>query len=611
MNEVSCRALDPFFQAVDRRGIERQRLTEGLEYKLEFLEDRHERIHWDAFRQFMTNVRAIFSTEELVEIGSVGLKSPGFKSFALIGRTLFSASGFYRWMLTSGGMGNQLFSNMSPSFRELGPGRIDLDLQVAPGYENCPDFFDFARGGFQALPELVGLAQARVTMVRLDRGARFEIEFDAKDSRRARLLRWLTRKSDARATAKELNDAIRALELRNEELEHARAQVERQRELLDVAYRLGHQISAERDLARVATAVANTLLARSGVVGVRVTITAFQQFVEERGTVKDAPVLDWPLPKANLGKIELWGAEEAELKQLLELVAPTLVLAVDNAVAYHDLAEYQAGLEKLVEQRTAQLRQASDELAALVEQLKVAQASREKFFGNISHEIRTPLSLILLAAGDIDRRAGQVLDQRSRAGLVGISEGARKLLRLVDELLLLAAGQVDKLTLSPEPTDTAALMRQIVAAWRPAAEAAELQLNVRTPDALVLEVDPTALERVVSNLVSNAVKYTPKGGRIDIELAVEGAEVRLNVADTGRGIDADLAGRLFGRFERAIGDDRRKSGTGIGLALVKQLVEAHGGTITAHPRTPAGTEFRIVLPASLIRTGVRDAVATQ
>jgi signal transduction histidine kinase len=588
VNEVSCRALDPFFQAVDRRGIERSRLVDGLTYELRFLQDRHERIDWDAFRQFMANVRKIFTTEELVEIGAVGLKSPGFKSFALIGRTLFSASGFYRWMLTSGGMGNQLFSNMSPSFRELGPGRIDLDLQVAPGYENCPDFFDFASGGFKAIPELVGLPTAKVVMVRLERGARFEIEFEASESRRARLLRWLTRKSDARATAKELNDTIRALEIRNEELERARAQVERQRELLDVAYRLGHEVSSERDLTRVATAVASTLLARAGVVGVRVTITAFQTVTEERGTAKEAPILDWPLPKAGLGKIEVWGTDIGDLELLLELVAPTLVLAVDNA-------EYQFGLEKLVSQRTA-------ELQVAVDQLKVAQASRENFFGNISHEIRTPLSLILLAARDIESRGGAVLDQRSREGLVGISEGARKLLRLVDELLLLAAGQVDKLKLSVENADVSALTRQIVAAWRPAAEAAELQLELSIPDGLVMELDPTAIERVISNLMSNAVKYTSKGGRIDIAVAVEGADVRLSISDTGRGIDPDLATRLFGRFERAAGDDRRKAGTGIGLALVKQLVEAHGGTIAAYPRKPVGTEFRILLPQTLIRS---------
>src|SRR5215831_16850731 len=101
MREVSCRALDPFFQAVDRRGVARSELGRDVGYALAHLEDRHERIDWEAFRRFMANVRRFFDVNALTEIGAVGLKQPGFRSFALIGRTLFSASGFYRWMLTS------------------------------------------------------------------------------------------------------------------------------------------------------------------------------------------------------------------------------------------------------------------------------------------------------------------------------------------------------------------------------------------------------------------------------------------------------------------------------------------------------------------------------
>lgn len=245
------------------------------------------------------------------------------------------------------------------------------------------------------------------------------------------------------------------------------------------------------------------------------------------------------------------------------------------------LERHQANLERQVDERTRELRE--------------AQAARERFFGSVSHEIRTPLSLILLAAGDIEARAGTTLDARSNQSLGSISEGARKLVRLVDELLLLAAGQEGKFKITREVMDLAALLRQIAVAWRPAAEHAELALEVRCPEALLVEADPVALERVVSNLVSNAVKYTPRGGRVELELADDPACVRLSVLDTGRGIDDELAGRLFGRFERGE-NDRMTKGTGIGLSLVKQLVEAHEGTIEALPREPHGTEMRVILP---------------
>ena len=250
------------------------------------------------------------------------------------------------------------------------------------------------------------------------------------------------------------------------------------------------------------------------------------------------------------------------------------------------LEEYQVGLEKLVDERTAQLRE--------------AQAARERFFGNISHEIRTPLSLILLAAGDIDARAGAAMDERAKKGLGSITDAARKLVRLVDELLLLAAGQEDKLRLHPEPTDVAVLVDNAIAAWRPAAENAGLELVQRAPKSLVMKIDPTAIERVVSNLLSNALKYTPRGGAVELVLESSDAGVRLSVLDTGPGIDEDLAGRLFGRFERAAGESRRKVGTGIGLSLVKELIEGHGGKVSAQPRATQGTEMRVELPASLV-----------
>ena len=242
MREVSCRAVEPFLHAADRRGIPRARLVEDVGYSRLHLENRHERIDWDAFRRFIVNVRQYFDEAALIEIGADGLRSTAFRSFALIGRVMFSASGFYRWMLTSGGLGNQMFSNMTPSYRELAPGRIELSLEVAPGYEPCPDFFHFAAGGFQALPELVGLAEATVTMSWLPRGARFLIVFDDRNTRRARLLRRLTRGQDARATARELQETIQVIERRNVDLQAAKAEVERQRELIQQAFLLGQQV---------------------------------------------------------------------------------------------------------------------------------------------------------------------------------------------------------------------------------------------------------------------------------------------------------------------------------------------------------------------------------
>jgi signal transduction histidine kinase len=277
-------------------------------------------------------------------------------------------------------------------------------------------------------------------------------------------------------------------------------------------------------------------------------------------------------------------------KELADAHASLLERYNELEAARTSLEHYQQHLENLVEERTAELRD--------------AHAARERFFGNVSHEIRTPLSLILLAVADVEAHGGAHLEERAHRSLESISEGARKLVRLVDELLILAAGQEHKLQLHREPTDLAALVDRTVAAWLPAVEAAGLRLASTAPKTMIVAIDPVAIERVASNLLSNAVKYSTRGGSIDVEL-VEGADgVRLSVLDTGPGIDDELAARLFGRFERAQGDDRRKAGAGIGLALVKELVEAHGGTVGAFARDGGGTEMRVVLPAEVV---VRDA----
>jgi signal transduction histidine kinase len=186
-----------------------------------------------------------------------------------------------------------------------------------------------------------------------------------------------------------------------------------------------------------------------------------------------------------------------------------------------------------------------------------------------------------------------------------VTDGAHKLVRLVDELLLLAAGQEHKLRTNPERTDLGALLGAVVAAWQPAAEAAGLTLAGPAIASLIANLDPVAIERVVSNLVSNAVKYTPRGGSIEVELAEEPDGLRFSVLDTGIGMSEDLQGRLFGRFERDQPGRPRAAGTGLGLSVAKQLVEAHGGTISARPRQAgSGSELRVVLPPGVV---IRDS----
>ncbi|HSD86378.1 MAG TPA: HAMP domain-containing sensor histidine kinase, partial [Kofleriaceae bacterium] len=600
MKEVSCRLFDVLLRDLRARGIDAERLVEGTSYSPAHLADKDERVDWSAFLRMMQNARTIWSRDQLIGLGERSTEGPLVQFIGVVARIRFSVATFYEWVCAPDGLGSQMISCTRPTTRLEGPGRLVVEVRMAPGFAPSEELFLITQGTYAAMPKMMGAPPAKVRLVLRPDGADFHVRFTEPRGLVPAVRRLVTAPFNLRRVAHELQDAHTSLLARYEELDTARAQVEVQREVLDLAYQFGQQIWSKRDLREIGDTATKTLLGRRGLLGVRLTIRAFGEICAERGERTGAPTAVVELA-ADKGRLEAWTAgRDPDCQRLLELVAPTIALAIDNAVAYRDLAEYQVGLEKLVDERTTELRSARDQLAGLVERLEEAKASRENFFANISHEIRTPLSLILLAAGDVERRAGAVLDPRAREGLGAINEGARKLLRLVDELLLLAAGQAGKLELSPEPTDLVALTTHLASAWRPAAEANDLELHVQQPASLVASVDPIAFERVASNLLSNAVKYTPRGGRIDLELALEPDGIRFSVLDTGRGIEPELATRLFRRFERGAGDDRRRSGTGIGLALVKQLVEAHGGTVLAEPRAQGGTELRVQLPRSRV-----------
>jgi signal transduction histidine kinase len=605
MNEVSCKVFDFIEKSLEARGIDFDGVVEGTNVSLETLHDKKGRIDWADFCAVMRNVRRHFTDDQFVELGRSYMRSPGLRFAFVIARLLLSAMDFYRWFnKPKEGVGNQMFTCVKPSHREPAPNEIECDLLLPEGFEVCWEFFVITIGNFEEMPRLLGLPRSKVTLTRIPNGGRFHIKVPEGTPLLTRIWRVFTWPFTARAAARELRSAHADLRERFDELEQARLTLDVQATRLATAHTISNVIHGDLDLARTVQSITTALVEQARFSWAKIEV-AQAAVTAEFGKPNNGIVLERQLATKTgaIGKIVVHpqpGSDQAEHEELLSFVEPTLSMAIQNALAYRELNEYKTGLEKIVEQRTADLRKAHDDLAASVHQLRDAQQAREKFFGNISHEIRTPLSLILLAASDIERRSGHVLDDRSKGSIGAVNEAARKLVRLVDELLLLAAGQEDKLVLAREATDLPRLLQQIHAAWLPAAEAAGLQLELRAPQRLVTHLDPTALERVVSNLVSNGVKYTPRGGSLEIELVETKDNLRLSVLDSGPGIDSDLAGRLFGRFERASGDDRQKVGTGIGLALVKQLVEAHEGTIGYHARPTGGSEFRVTLPHSVV-----------
>jgi signal transduction histidine kinase len=222
---------------------------------------------------------------------------------------------------------------------------------------------------------------------------------------------------------------------------------------------------------------------------------------------------------------------------------------------------------------------------------------KDDFVASVSHELRTPLTSIRgYLELVLDGEAGDLTDEQ-RQFLSIVDRNADRLLRVVGDLLFVAQVDAGKIAIERAPMDVDELVHQSVEAARPAASEQGVELDLEVDGLGPLNADRARLAQVIDNLVSNAVKFTPSGGRVEVRSAREGDLAVLEVTDTGIGISADDQDRLFQRFFRADEATQRAiQGTGLGLAIVQAIVEAHDGAISVASSPGAGTTFRVELP---------------
>jgi light-regulated signal transduction histidine kinase (bacteriophytochrome)/CheY-like chemotaxis protein len=259
------------------------------------------------------------------------------------------------------------------------------------------------------------------------------------------------------------------------------------------------------------------------------------------------------------------------------------------------------------------VRQRADELRVMNEQLAVADRTKDEFLATVGHELRTPLNAML---GWIHiLRTGQGLsaeDRRERA-LDTIERNARAQAQLIDDLLDVSRIVAGKLTLTVQPLELGGVVERVIEGLRPAADARQIRIQSALDSTSTILGDAGRLQQVAANLLSNALKFTPKGGRVQVFVERRESSVDLTVADTGQGIPAEFLPHVFERFRQADGAlSRESSGLGLGLAIVRHIVELHGGTVVALSEGPGrGATFTVRLPLSVAtrRAPPTDALA--
>jgi signal transduction histidine kinase len=271
--------------------------------------------------------------------------------------------------------------------------------------------------------------------------------------------------------------------------------------------------------------------------------------------------------------------------------AITLPFLVPQALALIDTA-------KLSDARRVQLEATNAELAVLTERLTEVDQLKTRFFANVSHELRTPLALIL---GPLDKlHAAAELTEDQRHDVEVATRNARTLLTHVNDLLDISKLEAGQMELRTTDMDLAALLRFTAAHFETLAQERRIAFAVETPPAAPAHADPEKLQRVFLNLLSNAFKFTPEGGRVRCVLDAAGEHVAVAIQDSGPGVPSALREAIFERFRQ--GDDdmtRRFDGTGLGLAIAKEFVALHGGTITVGDAPGGGALFRVVLPLAV------------
>jgi len=289
-------------------------------------------------------------------------------------------------------------------------------------------------------------------------------------------------------------------------------------------------------------------------------------------------------------------------RSLVEIFGSRLSIAFDNVILYQQLQDANTQLEDRVAQRTRALMQANRRLSAQWLRLQRANGFKNEILGTVAHDLKNPLGVILGRTEMLTELIGAGAQKETVVSQVDhIRDATKRLTTMVDHLISDAMADAFDITIRREPVDVAALVAEVSEANRPSAVNKQQTIAVSAPTGHVTMCDADRMREAIDNLVSNAIKYSPIGGRITLLVDHDADNTVIRITDEGAGLSPEDLGRLFGRFQRLSAKPTAgESSTGLGLSIVKRIVDMHDGRINADSRGPGqGSTFTIILPATV------------
>ena len=657
--KVSCMALMTFYAYVEERGIERLRLQEGLPYSTEYLDNRTNWIDYPTFLEIERRLASLFPEEPelFYEVGKTIGKTRSLGFLRAISRALISP--FQVYLRLPRLMKRFLFRFFTAKYRKTSWNSVRGEYVFD---EECPPseaFLATARGILTSVPFMMGAPEAKVVLTRHSpTQVVIDVEFTEwlgpahyiktlyHNLIRVLSLRW---RSPGEA-AFELEDTNRLLMEKVDDLTEAKAELDRRVRDLSILNAISRAATSELEvdllLSNAVTVISRELGGAPTVIltegeepGLRVGASSGLTKAQKRGlaelaaqgsdqyaglaeaarVVAPGPAnADWvALPMRSrerlLGGVLLQvNPPDQDDRRLFESIAGELAVAMENAISYKVIADLRDNLEIRVHERTAELEDATGKLADTVGRLERTDRAMRDFFTNVSHEFKTPLTLILAPLDELERSLREAGQEDNLGNIQVMRSNANNLLRLVTEILDSASLDARQMPLQLEALELSRFVEDVVVALRPLAERKEIDLTCRTPEEEVpVRADAKQLRRALVNLITNAVKYCETGDQVTATVSTEGERVAVEVADTGPGIPDEQQVNVFERFRRA-SDSRGRiiEGSGIGLAMVKEIATLHGGGIELESEVGRGSIFRLVLPSGPPTTEGSDQAVT-
>ena len=598
MDEVSCRLLGNVLKLAERKGVNVDTLAARVGRTPIHLRSKGERISWDEFHSILQAIGKHATQDELIDLGGEFIRSPFLRPITLVARMLYTPHNFYQWVFGEKS-GNEQVTCVQPKFTSVAEGKCTIVLELTTGYSVSNEYFEICRGAIRDFPRIVGSKPAEVGMTINGPVATYDVSYDPSGGKLAWLRRLLTAPFNSLAAARELREANIALRARYDQLEIAERRLRLQATQLQTANQISQVIFGELNFDRAAEAVVAAFADGNWFRGARLKLQATREDLEFSNTYQQGSfegseplVRELRTARATLGELTVWpevGSQHDECNELLEYTMPAVTMAIDNALSFTTVVDYRANLERKVEERTRELEE--------------AQAAQARFFANINHEIRTPLSLIKLATLAVQK--AEIGCDETKRHLETISHNTGFLMELVEDLLLLAAGEEKELRVQLVPRRLNAVLKDIADMWQLPASEAGVALRYEPGEDCVVDIDTSAFRRMVGNLISNAIKFTPPDGSVSIRLLMgDDSHVRVLVRDTGVGISESARAVIFDRFTQDKAALRRDArGTGIGLSIVAEIANAHHGSVQLLSPPEGGSEFEITLPKSNTKLG--------